>query len=295
MRKWSLRIWLSLVAALAAMPFTASGQSVAGTMGFAHVNQTSLRYQVSGTGRRTIVLVHELAMSLESWDDIVGELSSSNRVLRYDLRGFGLSEKLRGAVSIEDEVEDLRALLDSLGMSEPVTLVGSALGGAIVLRFAATHPERVAAVMALSPAGDVTPASRGPYLARAAQLERLGMRPDVDARRDDIYPPGLQTGHADRVHRFLSLQYASDPMSTAATLRMIAITEWASTWPAIRCPAWFVAVSQYQARPVESVKAMAAGVAKGHFEVLDTGPFVPLQSPELLRPLLRTFLQATGP
>jgi hypothetical protein len=39
---------------------------------------------------------------------------------------------------------------------------------------------------------------------------------------------------------------------------------------------------------------MASGVAHSHFEVLDTGPFVPLQSPELLLPLLRTFLQATG-
>lgn len=49
----------------------------------------------------------------------------------------------------------------------------------------------------------------------------------------------------------------------------------------------------YAAAAVESVKAMASSVARGHFEVLDTGPFVPLQSPELLLPLLHRFLQAT--
>ena len=145
-------------------------------------------------------------MSLESWDDIVSELSRSHRVLRYHLRGFGLSEKLRGAVTIEDEVDDLRGLLDTLGMTEPVTLVGGALGGAIALRFAAAQPQRVAAVMALSPAGDVAPASRPAYLARAARLERLGVRADVDATREDSYPPTLRAGHDERFARFLALQ-----------------------------------------------------------------------------------------
>jgi 3-oxoadipate enol-lactonase len=233
-------------------------------------------------------------MSLESWDDIIGELSRAHRVLRYDLRGFGLSEKLRGAVTIEDEVDDLRGLLDHLGIAGPVTLVGGAVGGAIALRFAAAQPQRVAAVMALSPSGDVAPSNRPAYLARAARLERFGARSDVDATRDDTYSPTLRTGHEDRFARFLALQYANDPVSMAATLRMIAITEWAATWPAIQCPAWFVAVSRYKARPIESVKSMASAVRRGHFEVLDTGPFVPVQSPELLLPLLRTFLEATG-
>jgi len=288
------RLWLSCLAGLCVMQASAFAQGVGAATGFAQVNQTSLRFQLVGQGPRTIVLLHELGLSLESWDEIVGELSRAHRVLRYDLRGFGLSEKLRGAVTIEDEVEDLRALLDELGIAEPVTLVGSAVGGAIALRFAAAQPRRVEAVMALSPAGDVPPASRAAYLARAARLERLGMRADVDATRASNYPSVLQTGHEDRVARYLALQYANDPVSMAATLRMIAITEWGGTWPAIQCPVWFVAVSKYSARPIDSIKAMASAVPRGHFEVLDTGPFVPLQSPELLAPLLRAFLQATG-
>jgi 3-oxoadipate enol-lactonase len=233
-------------------------------------------------------------MSLESWDDIFGDLSRENRVLRYDLRGFGLSEKLRGSVTIEDEVEDLRALLDHLGITEPVTVVGGALGGAIALRFAAGHPQRVAAVMALSPAADVPAANRASFLARAARMERLGVRADVDVTREDTYVPALRIGHEDRYARFLAMQYGNDAVSMAETLRMVTITEWAGTWPMIQCPAWFVAVSHYKGRPVESVRAIASAVPHGHFEVMDSGPFVPLQAPELLLPLLRTFLQATG-
>ena len=281
------------LAAFCVMPSMATAQGVAATIDFAQVNQTSLRYELRGSGPRTLVLLHELGLSLESWDGIVGELSRTNRVLRYYLRGFGLSEKLRGAVSIDDEIDDLRALLDHLGIPEPVTLIGGAVGGAIALRFAAAQPQRVAAVMALSPAGDVPAATRPTYLARAARLERQGVRADVDVTREDTYPPALRTGHDDRFARFMALQYANDPVSMAATLRMIAITEWTGTWPAIQCPAWIVAVSHYKARPIDSVRSMASAVPHGHFEVLETGPFVAIQSPELLLPLVQRFLDAT--
>ena len=84
------RALLPGLAAFCAIQSSALAQDAAGTTGFAQVNQTSLRYQLAGNGPRTIVLLHELGMSLESWDDIVGDLSRAHRVLRYDLRGFGL-------------------------------------------------------------------------------------------------------------------------------------------------------------------------------------------------------------
>jgi len=289
-----MRAFLSLLAACLVLPGAAHAETGTGRAGFAEVNQISLRYQLAGHGPRTIVLLHELGTSMESWDEVVGDLAADNRVLRYDLRGFGLSEKLRGAVTFEDEVEDLRGLLDHLGITGPVTLVGSAVGGAVALRFAAAYPQRAAAVMALSPAGDVPAAARAPYLARAAKQERLGMRADVDASLDGYYPPVLRPGHEDRLARFRAIQYANDPVSMAATLRMIAITDWAATWPAIKCPVWFVAVKHYYARPVKAVEAMAGLVAQGHFAALDTGPFVPIQSPELLKPMLNDFLKATA-
>ena len=197
------RTWLLALASCCVVESSAMAQGVAGTATFAQVNQTSLRYQLAGRGPRTIVLLHELGMSLESWDDIVGDLSRDHRVLRYDLRGFGLSEKLRGSVTIEDEVDDLRALLDHLDITEPVTVVGGALGGAIALRFAGAQPQRVAAVMALSPAADVPAANRASFLARAARLERLGVRADVDVTREDTYVPALRIGHEDRYARRL--------------------------------------------------------------------------------------------
>jgi 3-oxoadipate enol-lactonase len=257
---------------------------------FAHVNGTTLRYQLTGSGPQLIVLLHEMGMTLETWDSIVPELARTHRVLRYDLRGFGLSEKLRGAVTFDDEIEDLRTLLNEVGERGPVILVGGAVGGAIALRFAAAYPQRTRAVFAVSPAAGVASANRPASLANAAALERNGARAHVDASFEDIYPSSIQAGHPDRVARFKALQYANDPVSMAATLRMIAITDWDATWMQIQCPAWIVAAALYPARPIPALQAMAGGIANGHFEVLNTGHFMAVQSPELLQPLLQQFL-----
>ena len=61
-------------------------------MNFIEVNGTALRYELSGAGAITLVLIHEMGGTLESWDFVLPMLSPKRRVLRYDTRGAGLSE-----------------------------------------------------------------------------------------------------------------------------------------------------------------------------------------------------------
>src|SRR5262245_5470730 len=98
-------------------------------MNFIEVNGVGLRYELSGSGERTIVLIHEMGGSLESWDDVAPRLAARRRVLRYDTRGAGLSEKVRGALSIDTMVDDLAALMGALGIAGRVALAGIAVGG----------------------------------------------------------------------------------------------------------------------------------------------------------------------
>ena len=81
-------------------------------MNWIEVNGTSLRYEVSGTGASTLVLVHERGGTLESWDQVLPALNASRRVVRYDTRGAGLSEKISGTVTWDQMAGDLAALLD---------------------------------------------------------------------------------------------------------------------------------------------------------------------------------------
>jgi pimeloyl-ACP methyl ester carboxylesterase len=114
---------------------------------FVELNGAALRYAVSGKGERTLVLVHEMGGSIESWDDIAPRFPNSRRVLRYDSRGAGMSQKVRGELAIDTMADDIAALLDHIGTATPVALAGVAVGGAIALHFAARYPERVSAAV----------------------------------------------------------------------------------------------------------------------------------------------------
>ena len=64
-------------------------------MPWIEANGASLRYALTGSGSRTLVLVHEAGGCLESFEDALPGLEKDFRVLRYDQRGFGFSEKVR--------------------------------------------------------------------------------------------------------------------------------------------------------------------------------------------------------
>jgi 3-oxoadipate enol-lactonase len=250
------------------------------------VNKVNLRYQLFGRGP-TVVLLHEMSMSLESWDDVLPAIVPGHQVLRYDLRGFGLSEKIRGTLTIDDEVEDLRALLAALQINGKVTLIGGAVGAAVALKFAALYPERVRGVLATSPAA---------YLAtqpeRAAAFSGDHTLRETDNALDAVYPPALRAGHPERLARFRAIQYATDPGSHAATVRMIYSTAFADVLPKIQCPVEIVATALF-ARPVASFKELADAIPHGRLTVLQTGHFASMESPEMVVPLIRDFLKET--
>ena len=84
-------------------------------MNFTEVNGTALRYDLDGNGLSTLVLIHGMGGTLESWDLVAPLLSGKRRILRYDTRGAGLSQKVRGMLTIDAMVDDLVALLDAVG------------------------------------------------------------------------------------------------------------------------------------------------------------------------------------
>lgn len=95
----------------------------------------------------TVVFVHGLVIdNLSSfYYTLAGPVASAGaRAILYDLRGHGLSESPPGCYSTRDGAADLCALLDALGVTDPVYLVGNSYGGMIAARMAVAAPDRVA-------------------------------------------------------------------------------------------------------------------------------------------------------
>src|SRR5215469_3825550 len=111
-----------------------------------------LAYQVVGTGPTDLVFVPgwisniEMAWELPEFARFLDRLASFARLIWFDKRGTGLSDRVSGQVTLEERTDDIRAVMDAAG-SRRAALVGWYEGGAIAANFAATYPQRVQALV----------------------------------------------------------------------------------------------------------------------------------------------------
>ena len=106
----------------------------------ARVNGVWFFYELRGAGEVPLVLVHGSWDSHHDWDLVVPQLADSFRVLTYDRRGHSQSERSAGQGSIREDVADLAALIEHLGLA-PAWVVGNSFGASITLRLAGKRPE----------------------------------------------------------------------------------------------------------------------------------------------------------
>jgi 3-oxoadipate enol-lactonase len=260
-------------------------------MDFREINGVGLRYELSGQGERTLVLVHEMGGSLESWDDVVPRFANSRRVLRYDTRGAGLSQKIRGELHIDTMADDIAALLDVLGIKGKVALAGIAVGGAIALHFAARYPERASAVIAGSPATGVAAERRPTALERVAKIEANGTGFAVEDSMRNGYAPELRSD-AKRFEQFRSRWLGNDPASYATVWRMLASTEMESELARLKCPVLVIGGTFDRVRAPALAEATAKSIPGARYTELRTGHYMSVQTPELISDCIADFLRS---
>jgi 3-oxoadipate enol-lactonase len=239
------------------------------------------------------VLVHEMGGSLESWDDVVPRFAESRRVLRYDTRGAGLSQKIRGTLGIDTMADDIAALLDSIGIAGKVALAGIAVGGAIALHFAARYPERTSAVVVGSPATGVAPDRRTAALERVAKIEATGMAFAVEDSMLNGYAPELR-GDLKRFERYRARWLGNDPASYATVWRMLAGADMQDELARLRCPVLVIGGSLDRVRPPPTAQATANTIPGARYIELRTGHYMSVQTPDLISDCVDEFLRAVN-
>jgi 3-oxoadipate enol-lactonase len=175
--------------------------------------------EVAGDGPG-VALLHSTVCDSRMWDREFPELAERYRVLRYDLRGFG-----RSPLPAEDwsNVDDLRALLDEVGLERPA-LVGLSGGAAVSLDFALAHPDRVRGLVLAAPAiGGLDWSAevqrfgeQEDALLEAGDLDgavELNVRLWVDgpSRGPDAVDPAVRAKVGEMQRRAFEVQLASEP------------------------------------------------------------------------------------
>jgi pimeloyl-ACP methyl ester carboxylesterase len=123
-----------------------------GPIAYARSGDVSIAYQVTGDGPFDLLLVSGFVSNLDSdWEHpdsahFLERLARFSRLIRFDKRGTGLSDRSVGLPDLETRMDDVRAVLDAAG-SERAALFGWSEGGPLSLLFAATHPGRTRALV----------------------------------------------------------------------------------------------------------------------------------------------------
>lgn len=141
---------------------------------FVRVDGVPLHVVTEGRGP-VVVLSAGLAMAWFDWDEVAALLVARGRtVVRFDRPGHGLSGPATAPATAAGEAHRIAGLLDALGLTDPVTVVGHSIAGFHAEAFARLHPERTAALVLVDSSVEEAPRTLLPAALRTAAARALG-------------------------------------------------------------------------------------------------------------------------
>ncbi|MDQ7053854.1 MAG: alpha/beta hydrolase [candidate division KSB1 bacterium] len=236
--------------------------------GFVEANGVRLYYEQIGQGPH-LVLIEGLGVATWLWEKQVPELSRHFRLLIYDNRGVGRSDKPGGPYSIAMLADDLKALLDSLDIRKTYVL-GVSMGGFIALDFAYRYPEYVDRLVLVSTSAggpDHVPMSQDvlqEMLATDGTPEELVRRKLALAFSED-FMRRPEFDHQVQVR----LQNPQPPEAFMAQVAAGASFNLSEEVKAIRIPALVMAATGDRVVPVQNAHNLAAKLPNSQLKIYD--------------------------
>ena len=211
---------------------------------YARSDGVQIAYQVVGSGSPDLVMVPPFLSNIEvAWDfgdyaRLLRRLSSFARLIVMDRRGNGMSGGVAGGTRLEDQVDDVRAVIAATGADHPV-LLAALEGCALAALLAASHPELVCALVLMNPVPRLTSAPDYPW-AHSAE-ERAALVATWVEHWGSSAPDNPMLGFAggDEVSRQVFARFqrlAMTPDEAAASLAVASGTDVRHVLPSIQCP-----------------------------------------------------------
>jgi tripartite-type tricarboxylate transporter receptor subunit TctC/pimeloyl-ACP methyl ester carboxylesterase len=247
------------------------------------------RYRIEGEGR-PLVLVHGVGSDLEDTGAVAREMGPGFRILRYDLRGHGGSERVPGPYSLADFADDLVELMDHVGFAQ-ADVMGFSLGALIVQRFALDHPARARRIAMVSGVAGRTEQECAAVLKRLAALEGNEPTSHAEASISRWFTDAFRASHpevvADRIRRIA----ANHKPSYAAAYRVLATSDLADELPRITQPTLVMTGEFDQGSNPRMARLMHERIAGSELHILaGLRHSILLEAPALVADTLRDFL-----
>jgi pimeloyl-ACP methyl ester carboxylesterase len=254
-----------------------------------------IAYATSGAGTPLVLVVgwstHLQLGALFDAPDIVNALSSRHLLVRYDGRGFGMSDRDVEDISLATRVRDLEAVVAAVG-AEKVAILGASKGGEAAIPYTAAHPEKVSSLiiaggtLGLAWTG-LSPSKRGDYdnvlgLLRSSwdvqDVRALLVDASAQLSQQELTESLLISGSGPAHAEFLESSITADVSAEAGQIRQ---------------PTLLVAGLRDQVAPIEYARQIAAQIPQAKIEILDTSHTDTIRGRETIG-LVLEFLREEG-
>jgi class 3 adenylate cyclase len=256
---------------------------------YARSGEIGIAYQVVGEGEMDLVLAFPFVSHLDLvWEnpaltDFVRRLGSFARVILFDRRGVGLSDPLSGPATLEERMDDVRAVMDGAG-SERAALIGVSEGATMCMLFAATYPQRTSALILCG------------AMARSTWAEDYPWAPEKEAAEEalvqllapvwgqgaslEIFAPSLADDPQAREFQARFERQAASPMRVQQFFEMFLDLDVRDALPLIQAPTLVMHRRHDRAVNVRAGRWLAEQIPGSRFVELEGGDHAPWVGPD---------------
>ncbi len=251
-------------------------------------------YDLTGPADAPVLLfANSIGTSLHIWDAVVPHLSDRYRILRYDMRGHGLTQVTPvtddAGYSMDLLADDAAGLLDALGIAR-AHVCGLSIGGMMAQRLAVKAPARVHGLILCDTAGVIGPQSV--WTDRIAAIRARGMAAISDGVMARWFTQAFRDNHPDQIRGYTAMVARTTEDGYVGCAMAIRDADLRTANAAIKAPTLVICGEDDVATPPDAARELAAGIPGARFELLPGAAHIPgVEKPAELAALIDGFLR----
>lgn len=257
-------------------------------------NGIEINYVIEGEGP-VVTFSHSLGCNLSMWDAQAAALRGRYRALRFDTRGHGQSGAPAGAYTLDELAEDLRGLLEGLGI-ERTHFVGLSMGGMIGQVFALKYPEMLQSLVLCDTTSRYPAAAAPVWQDRIRTVAAEGMEPLVEPTLGRWFTAPFRARRPDLMAQVGAMIRDTPGQGYIGCCHAIPQIDVTNRLGAVACPALVIVGEEDPGTPVEMARDIHAALPSAELAILRSASHLSnLEQPdEFNRVLLRFLDKAAG-
>jgi 3-oxoadipate enol-lactonase len=259
------------------------------------VNGISVNYTLEGPASGPVITMsNSLASNLSMWDPQISVLASRYRILRYDTRGHGGTDAPPGPYSLDELTEDVRALLQALGISR-THFIGLSMGGMIGQIMALKYPQTLHSVVLCDTMSRVPTEAKPQWDDRIHTAETRGMEPLVEPTLARWFTEPFRQKGSPVLDQVRTMIRTTPPRGYAGCCHAIAALNLTDHLKAITLPTLIIVGEDDPGTPVAASRVIHEQINGSELVILKSAAHLSnLEQPEAFNQALTAFLQKVG-